>query len=198
MWQGEALARPPPSLSLTPSLSLSLFLSPSLFMYVCMYVYKHWQDPPSLPPCSLPFVHSLFGHCTWLEENLAILWHSDWLWQGEVNQLQVDLKHEQPAGFDAASAATSRCMQPAWRPSGIVTFVWISMDLHRYLKGRLSICDFGYLHIHIWISMYGYPYMDIHRVHGYPCATFRYLYVDIPIKMWISTWISSGISICNI
>ena len=38
-----------------------------------------------------------------------------------------------------------------------------------------------------------------HVVRGAGAAVaLRYLHVDIPIKMWISTWISEGISMCNI
>ena len=35
--------------------------------------------------------------------------------------------------------------------------------------------------IYIWISVYRYP-------QRYPCALFRYLYVDILFKLWISNY----------
>ena len=45
---------------------------------------------------------------------------------------------------------------------GSVTLVWISMDLYRYLKGEISIFSFLDIYIDLWISIYGYPGMDIH------------------------------------
>ena len=47
-------------------------------------------------------------------------------------------------------------------PSGSVTLVQISMDLYRYLKGELSILSFLDIYIDFWISIYGYPYMNMH------------------------------------
>ena len=50
------------------------------------------------------------------------------------------------------------------------------MDIHIWI----SVYGYPYMDIHIWISIYGYPYMDIQiwiSIYGYP-------YMDIHI--WIS------------
>ena len=49
------------------------------------------------------------------------------------------------------------------------------MDIHIWI----SIYGYPYMDIHIWISIYGYPYMDIRiSIYGYP-------YMDIHIRISI-------------
>ena len=94
-------------------------------------------------------------------------------------------------GPDISAIVGDLPVPQAWDVSGMsvqkAVQVWHPTHTAKQM-GIIYILIFGYLHrfmdIYIWISIYGYPYIDIHIQHldiymWKSCSRSGYLYIDI-------------------